>query len=124
MYLGGLDRAVGEYLAARMLGDLVWLGALPAQVNRVQQWWQVSSATDWLAGSGIGLGAFTRIVPFPAAGQNSFHSEILLTAFADVVVTSGADGVTWIKGDSASLVPSEIALGGFGAGRIVVFSVK
>ncbi len=30
MYLGGLDRAVGEYLATRMLGDLVWLGALPA----------------------------------------------------------------------------------------------
>jgi hypothetical protein len=108
-----------------MLGDLVWLGALPAQVNKLQQWWEVSSTTDWLAGpGGMGLGAFTRIVPFPAAGQNSFHSEILLTAFADVVATSGADGVTWIKGDRDSSVPSEIALETFNAGRIVIFSVQ
>jgi hypothetical protein len=125
MYLGGLDRVAGEYLAARMLGDLVWLRALPARVNRAQQWWEVSSATDWLAGpSGMGLGAFTQIVPFPAAGQNSFHSEILLTAFADAVATSGADGVAWIKGDRNSLLPSEIALDKFGAGRIVIFSIK
>jgi hypothetical protein len=123
MYLRGVDRAVGEYLAARMLEDLILSGVLPARVNKVQQWWEVSCATDWLVGRG-GIGAFTRIVPFPGAGPNSMHSEILLTAFADNVVTSGVDGVRWIRGDSSSVVPSEIAMDRSSDGRIVAFSTK
>jgi hypothetical protein len=124
MYLAGaVDQAVGEHLAARMLGDLILSGALPARVNRVGQWWEVSCATDWLVGRG-GIGAFTRIAPFPAAGPNSMHSEILLTAFADNVVTSSAvDGVKWIRGDSSSLMPSEIVLDQVKDGRIVIFSI-
>jgi hypothetical protein len=84
MFLGGMKRANGERLAARMLSDLIWSGALPAHVNRLGQWWEVSSAMDWLATQdGIGIDAFARIVPFPVAGPNSHHSEILLTAFAE-----------------------------------------
>src|SRR5215471_347957 len=37
--------------------------------------------------------AFSRIVPFPEAGPNSHRAEVLLSAFADAVVTLGADGV-------------------------------
>jgi hypothetical protein len=92
MFLKGVERANGQHLAALLLSDLIWSGALPARVNRLDQWWQITSATDWLvAQDGMGIDAFARIVPFPIAGPNSHHSENLLAAFADAVVTSGLD---------------------------------
>jgi hypothetical protein len=125
MFLGGMKRAVGEHLAARMLSDLIWSGARPAHVNGLDQWWEVSSAMDWLATQdGIGIDAFARIVPLPVAGPNSHRSEILLAAFADAVVTSGSDGINWIKGDGSSIsLPSDLDLNETNGGRIVLFRV-
>jgi hypothetical protein len=125
MFLGGMKRAVGEHLAARMLSDLIWSRALPAHVNRLDQWWEVSSAMDWLATQdGIGIDAFARIVPFPVAGPNSHHSEILLTAFAEAIVTSGSDGINWVKGDRSRIrLPSGLDLRETNGGRIVIFRV-
>jgi hypothetical protein len=125
MYLRGAEGAVGEHLAARMLFDLVLLGALPAHVDRLGQWWEISAGKDWLAApDGKGIDVFVTIVPFPMAGPNSHRSEILLTAFADAVVTSGSDGVHWIKGDP-SMTPQPQVRGpnNPGSGRLVAFRV-
>src|SRR6516165_6529747 len=91
MYVGGLEAPKGEFLAARMISDLVWLRALPAEVIEIDGWWVVRSSVDWLASGSpkyTTSDAFSRIVPWPEIGANSFHSEILLAAFADAVVTS------------------------------------
>jgi hypothetical protein len=42
MFLKGVDRASGQYLAALLLSDLIWSGALPAQVNRLDQWGRIT----------------------------------------------------------------------------------
>jgi hypothetical protein len=122
MFLRGRERAFGEDLATRMLSDLIWSGVLPAHVGRVGPWWEISSPTDWLARDGIGIEAFGRIVPFPIAGPDSHRCEILLAAFAEVVVTSGSDGIHWIKGDrSRVLLPEGLNLHGTHGGRVLLF---
>jgi len=42
---------------------------------------------------------FFRIVAFPEAGRNSMRAEILLTAFAQQVVTVSANNQSIIKGN-------------------------
>jgi hypothetical protein len=113
MYLGGVAEATGQHLAARLMTDLVWLGALPAEVRKIESWWVVASKQDWLVGEGranVDI-AFSKIVPFPEAGVNSFRSEILLSAFADAVITVDASGTRWIKGTERGLtLPATIGL--------------
>jgi hypothetical protein len=126
-YLGRAEKAPGEDLAARMMSSLIWLGALPATVTRLPPWWVVSSEKDWLAVAGQANveAAFSTIVPLPAAGPNSHRAEVLLSAFADVVVTLGADGVRWVKGDSSRLtLPQGVDLAHANGGRIVAFSCE
>jgi hypothetical protein len=49
MYVGGLEAPKGEFLAARIISDLVWLRALPAEVIEIDGWWVVRSSVDWPA---------------------------------------------------------------------------
>ena len=124
MYLGGLQTPTGEFLAARLISDLVWLHALPAEVVDIDGWWVVRSSIDWLASGSPTYttdSALSHLVPWPEMGSNSFHGEILLTAFADAVVTSGTDGIKWITG-----TPDKFALPGInllGPGRIIAFTL-
>ena len=99
MYAG--ERPWGPAFAASLVRDLVFLDALPAHVEKYGEWWVVSSEKDWLATpcGTTSLVPFSRIVPFPKAGQNCHRSEILLSALADCVVTFGSEGPTWIVGD-------------------------
>jgi|GEM_PF-1619107 hypothetical protein len=89
------------FLATQLARDLTLMGAVPVSIERAGGWWLVSSAKDWLMESeGSVCWKFTHIVNFPEAGREAYHSEILLTAFADAVVTRGATGgITWIAGD-------------------------
>jgi len=91
-----------ERMANGLIHDLLLVDSLPIQVRRVDAWWVVSSGKDWLVQSdgSVSLENFRRVVRFPTAGLEACHLEILLTAFADAVVTRGAsDELTWISGD-------------------------
>jgi hypothetical protein len=125
MYLGGLKAPKGEFLAARLISDLVWLRALPAEVVEIDGWWVVRSSVDWLASGSPTYtvdNAFSRIISWPEIGANSFHGEILLAAFADAIVTSGIDGIKWISGgDSKFTLPTGINLSG--PGRVIAFTL-
>jgi hypothetical protein len=95
-------KMLSEGIASQLARDLIFMDSLPLHVRRVDAWWVVSSAKDWLVQSdgSVSLRNFQQIMPFPAAGREACHSEILLTAFADAVVTRGAnDEMTWIAGD-------------------------
>ena len=91
----------GPGFAADLVRDLVFLDALPAQVENYGDWWVVSSAKDWLVCSSgrLSFEPFFRIVPIPEAGHACFRTEILLTAFADCVITFGSEGPTWVVGE-------------------------
>ena len=125
MYLGGLEVPKGEFLASRMISDLIWLRALPAEVTEIDGWWVVRSSVDWFASGSRTYtvdNAFSRIVSWPETGANSFHGEILLAAFADAIVTCGNDGIKWISGgDSKFTLPTGINLSG--PGRVIAFTL-
>jgi hypothetical protein len=125
MYLGGLQTPKGEFLAARLISDLVWLRALPAEVVEIDGWWVVRSSVDWLASGSptyTADSAFLRIVPWPEIGANSFHGEILLAAFADALVTFGTDGIKWINGTPGTFVPP-VGVNLSRPGRIIAFTL-
>jgi hypothetical protein len=121
MYLG-VDTPTAQVLAGRMVSSLVWLDALPAGVSHLGEWWVIRSERDWLSADGpSSLAAFSRILPLPGAGANSMRSEVLLTAFAECVVTAGTDGVSWIKGGGGALPNTLTPPVG---GRWVAFTLK
>lgn len=83
------DRATGEYLAELTARLAQLRGSHPATVDRLGSWWKVSSAVDWLrAYSTDGeFSVFDKMVPYPAAGLFMFQPEVLLTAYANCVVS-------------------------------------
>jgi hypothetical protein len=101
-----------EAMMTQIVSDLVIQRSLPFSVDHVDEWWLISSAKDWLLGpdGSVSLQNFKRIVHFPEAGREACHSEIMLTAFADAVITRGAnDELTWISGDQGLFtVPATI----------------
>jgi hypothetical protein len=120
----------GQQLAGQLVRDLILTGSVPFGVDYIDGWWVVSSEKDWLllpSGS-ITLRSFKHIVHFPEAGREACHSEILLSAFADAVVTQGAnDKLTWITGDhERRILPKEVLkkLMQEGRGRTVAFTLE
>jgi hypothetical protein len=99
MYAGEKPR--GPRFAGRLMHDLILLGALPARIDQIEGWWVIFADKDWLAADGVfSTRPFFHIIAFPVAGDNSYRTEVLLTAFADAVVTCGVEGCTWISGDA------------------------
>ena len=60
----------------------------------------IGSDIDWLGNhpDHAARELFFRIVAFPEAGANAMRAEILLMAFAQDVITKGADGQVVLKG--------------------------
>jgi hypothetical protein len=124
MYLA--SETPGPHLAGRLVHDLALLGALPASVRQDGAWWLVSAEEDWLrAASGdISTDPFFRIIPCPRWGRYAFRTEVLLTAFADAVVTAAGSRVSWIVGDGRTeQLPASLraAMDAAGTGRHVAF---
>jgi hypothetical protein len=93
-----------------ILEEAALCGSSNVQVDRVSDWWILSSVDDWLPSEEDGLSAFQALLPYPQAKPNGARVEILLTAFSEVVVTSkdgsGAvvndrtgrgEGVAWLR---------------------------
>src|SRR2546423_2717418 len=89
MYLPG-GRCEPAYLATRVADDALTLGASRVELLHHQDWWIIAANADWMAlpkSCGV-RELFDRVVPFPESGVNSMRSEVLLSAFADEVLTS------------------------------------
>jgi len=120
----------GQQLASQLARDLILTGSLPFSVDCVDEWWVVSSKKDWLLmqSESITLRSFKHIVHFPEAGREACHSEILLSAFANAVVTRVADEeLIWIVGDDErQVLPRDVLkhLMKEACGRTVAFTLK
>ena len=101
MYLP-IDDSLGEKLLGRLIADILVSPDKIAHTARVDDWWVVGSNSDWIPSVAIGSAKdyFTRITPFPEAGPNSMHAEVLVTAFATDVVTFNEAGECVIQGQS------------------------
>jgi hypothetical protein len=99
-------------LATQIVRDLVLIGSVPIHVDQIDGWWIVSSAKDWLLepDGSVSLWNFSHIAYFPEAGREACHSEILLSAFANAVVTKGADEeLIWVIGSpDVWMIPANV----------------
>ena len=88
-------------LVTHIVGEVLLLGGSETYTMRNGDWWIISSNVDWLATCPdyAPEELFFNIVALPEAGPNSMRAEILLTAFAQQVVTVSADHQSIIKGD-------------------------
>ena len=88
-------------LVTHIVGEVLLLGGREICTMRSGDWWIISSNVDWLTmcPDYAPEELFFHIVAFPEAGPNSMRAEILLTAFAQQVVTVSADNQSIIKGD-------------------------
>jgi hypothetical protein len=93
-------RANGRELAESLVDDALILTGGPVTVVRRGEWWLVGCEEDWMArqSSGSVDDLFAKIVPFPEAGPNSMHSEILLMAFAKEVLIKEDATLRAVKG--------------------------
>jgi hypothetical protein len=106
------DDPSGADLTARLVKDLILLDAGPIRAERSASWYSVSADTDWLVSADgyVSLEPFHRMIPMPRGGLFYVRTEVLLTALADAVVTSGADGINWISGEPTHrILPSNLA---------------
>jgi hypothetical protein len=115
----------GPKLLTDMTRDLTLVGAFPIYIDRVGGWWLISSSKDWLLqpDGSVSMRSFRNIVRFPDAGLEACHGEILLTTFADAVVTRGAGGeLTWITGEARWPIPADVLHRLHGSpGRVIAF---
>jgi hypothetical protein len=114
--------ASGAELAERLAGDLLLLGGRRTLLLQEPRWFGVASDLRWLPTNDEAQlrRAFEKMRPFPEAGVNSVHSEILIGAFATnlVIITVPAQPIRLFGG---SLAPNE-ALPGWVA-QVVWFTV-
>jgi hypothetical protein len=79
-----------EYLVNTVAEMAALRGGEEVVVSRCQNWWKVVSKTDWLLNESIHKrpSAFCDMVPFPEGGLFAFYPEVLLTAYADAVIST------------------------------------
>ena len=90
-------------LAGNLVTDALTLGARHVITMHVADWWIVGGDVDWLprGSAAEAVRVFSQITPLPEAGDNSMRGDVLLTAFAeDIVTTSPTRGrrISLIKG--------------------------
>lgn len=91
-----------EHLVGRIVADILVSQDRVATALRHGDWRVVASAWDWIGEKDPArlMDYFKNIVPFPEAGQNAMHAEVLLTAFCKDVITSDGSTTSIIKGES------------------------
>jgi hypothetical protein len=119
---GKLD---GLWLAQNLVSDVRMQDGSNVAKSQVDGWWVVVSDTDWIAllERRHHRDPFTSILPFPEAGPNSMHGEVLLTAFAEAVLTADREGPRVVKGQVAPDDPIWSRLSGGTWSRAVAFRV-
>lgn len=94
----------GATIVCRILADVLVSENCQVFVQRSGDWWIIGSSTDWIGS--VGTRAFFEFMPYPQAGQNSFHGEVLITAFAADIVLLTPYGHDVIAGRSP--IPEQI----------------
>ena len=126
MYAG--DKPWGPSLASLLVRDIVYLNALPAAVEQINDWWVISSEKDWLLqpDGAVSLDVFSNIIRNLKIGRYAIRAEVVIAALTKAAVTLKGQKIDWVAGDPAkSPLPDIVAhKASIGAGRIVAFTVE
>jgi hypothetical protein len=122
------DKPWGPSLASYLLKDLIYLDAMPATVEQVNDWWVIFSENDWLLQPDgvVSLDVFSNIIRNLKIGRYAIRAEVVIAALAKAAVTLKRQKIDWVAGDPAkSPLPDSIAhRASTSAGRIVAFTVE
>lgn len=86
-------------LAQMLAGDLLILGGGKVIILRQNEWYGVGSDVAWLPAEIEEVASFfEEMKPFPQAGVNSVHSEVLVGAFASGIAVWNGDKIILARG--------------------------
>jgi hypothetical protein len=104
MFLGDAEFQPGP-VAGFICYSAVLLTGREAMLLQNAEWWAIGCRSDWIGMLQSNVGnVFQSLIAFPEHRANSFHHEILLTAFATNVVILTPNDVNQIKGDDQSKI--------------------
>ena len=83
-------------VATMLVGEALTVGAEDIRVTVQSDWLVVTAERDWIGA--LDPSVFHRVVPIPGE-PNSMFAEVLLTVFAQRVITATADHTTVVKGN-------------------------
>lgn len=88
MYLGRTE-VVPEIIVSFIVNDAIVLGAKNVIVKNCSDWWLIASEMDWLRVGNDNpiLQLFQKFVTLEGGGQNAVRREIILSAFANNIIT-------------------------------------
>jgi hypothetical protein len=82
-------KPTADFLLLFLLEDAITANAFPMQVDFHANWWIFAAKNDWILDDNPGTATetFFTLVPYPKKGVPHIHTPILVTAFAEKVVT-------------------------------------
>jgi hypothetical protein len=94
------QKDIGLQLAINIVNDAIILSEGPVTILNKEKWWIIGSEIDWIIKESIDVDEtfFFNIIPSLQDTQNSIRGEVLLTAFAEDVVTIREGVSNIIKG--------------------------
>lgn len=97
----GQESPSAAILIGRLVTDITTISESTVFVIKSGNWWRVGATHRWLNSSNaISIrDYFLTIVPFPEAGLNAFHAEVLLGAFASHITMFDQSSHEIIKGE-------------------------
>lgn len=90
----------GLNIVLRIVSDILEDSLAGVTIKRLGDWWIIASDLDWFERlpDVTVQDRFTRIIPYPEAGDNAFHAEVLAGAFAQDIVVFEPSQVLSVKG--------------------------
>ena len=113
-------------LAIRIVTEILCTTRYVVMTQHSDSWWIIACEEDWLGSRAEGSAEefFRRIVPSPKVGVNAFYGEVLLTVFADDVITATSSEVVLVKGSVSEIDPIWSLIGALPERkRVVAFRV-
>jgi len=99
---GGVVRA--DILCQRVVADILFLPGASVLTTARNPWWIVASDCDWVERYRRERSVnefFTTVSAFPERSVNDLHGEVIVAAFAKVLITATAKGtVENVVGDA------------------------
>lgn len=120
---GASAEILGLELATKIVGGALTLTDQPVTALKRSDWWIIYSDADWLTAHPefTAEEAFLRIIPLPEMGEKAIRAELMLVAFASLVVTMREGEITVIKGDLTARDNTILEAETLNRGRLIAF---
>jgi hypothetical protein len=101
MYFGSRG-ANPHSITCHIAETVLVLGGINVTVENIEEWWFISSNTDWLntpnAINTNGTNVFESLRGFPEGGQNNYRGEILAMYFSSALAITTQSETRLVKG--------------------------